>query len=160
VEEIVAQRTEPLKRSTGTNPFALRKELQELNWNRVGLSRQETDLSEAVAGIESLSEAAADVKVVGGAVYNMMYTAALDLRNMIDVSRMVAASARGREETRGAHFRQDFPEQRDDYGLYNIHLRRGEGGTPILERRPVTFHYKTLEECRRYRKAPKPPEDE
>jgi succinate dehydrogenase / fumarate reductase flavoprotein subunit/fumarate reductase flavoprotein subunit len=160
VEEIVARRTEPLKRSAGTNPFALRKELQELNWNQVGVTRQGPDLSEAVAGIEALAEAAGRMKVVGGTVYNMMYTAALDLRNMIDVSRMVAASARLREETRGAHFRHDFPEQRDGYGLFNIYLRRGEEGKPELETRPVVFRYKPLEECRQYRKAPRPPEDE
>ena len=160
VEEIVAQRTEALKRSTGANPFALRKELQELNWNRVGLTRNESDLSEAITEIESLEKAAAYVKAEGGTIYNMMYTAALDLRNMIDVSRMVAASARWREETRGAHFRHDFPDQRDDYGLFNIHLRRGDDGTPVLEKKPVVFRYRTLEECRRYRKAPKPPEDE
>jgi fumarate reductase flavoprotein subunit len=84
----------------------------------------------------------------------MMYTAALDLRNLLDVSRMVAVSARLREETRGAHFRQDFPEQRDDYGLFNIHLRRGSTGVPELEKKPVTFPYKSLEECQNYRKEP------
>jgi succinate dehydrogenase / fumarate reductase flavoprotein subunit/fumarate reductase flavoprotein subunit len=59
-----------------------------------------------------------------------------------------------RNETRGAHFRQDFPEQRDDYGLFNIHLRRGADGKPELEKKPVQFRYKTMEECRNLAKAP------
>ncbi len=94
----------------------------------------------------------AELKVTGGTAYNMMYATSLDLRSMIDVSRMVAASAMQREETRGAHFRTDFPKQRDDYGLFNIFLRRGEDGLPVLEKRPVVFKYKSVEECQKYKK--------
>jgi succinate dehydrogenase/fumarate reductase flavoprotein subunit len=100
----------PLARATGTNPFEVRKELQELNWNKVGVARKEPDLSEAAAEIESLAAAAEEMKVTGGSAYNMLYTAALDVRGMLDASRMVAASARLREETRGAHFSRDFPQ--------------------------------------------------
>src|SRR4029077_16076145 len=111
-EETIARLREPFTRAQGTNPFELRRQLKELNWNRVGLARRAPDLTEALATIESLAEAAAEMKVVGGTVYNMMNTTALDLRNLLDVSRTVALSARMREESRGAHFRQDFPEQR------------------------------------------------
>jgi succinate dehydrogenase/fumarate reductase flavoprotein subunit len=94
--------------------------------------------------------------VTGGNVYNMMYTTALDLRNMLDVSRVVAASARMREETRGAHFRQDFPEQHDESGLFNIHLRRGADGKPVMEKQAVVFKYKSADECRRHGQKPIP----
>ena len=162
VEETIAMLREPLARATGTNPFELRQQLKELNWNQVGVARTEPDLSRALATIESLAEAASGMKVAGGSVYNMMYTTALDLRNLIDVSRMVAESARIREESRGAHFRQDFPAQHDESGLYNIHLRRGADGRPTLEKQAVVFKYKSLEECRGYKEKPKaaPVEDE
>ena len=101
----------------------------------------------AIWGIESYT------RVAGGRVYNMMYTAACDLLNMIDVSRMVAASALAREETRGAHSRQDFPKQRDDYGLFNNYLRRSGNGLPEIEKKPVAFTRKSLEECQQYRKG-------
>ena len=152
VEEAIGLLKEPLTRSKGTNPFELRKELQELNWNSVGVVRKEPDLTEAMARIESLAEAAGRMKVAGGVAYNMMYATAVDLRGMIDVSRMVAASARMREETRGAHFRTDFPTQRDEYGLFNIYLRRGADGTPEMEKKPVVFKYKSVEECQKYKK--------
>ena len=77
----------------------------------------------------------------------------VDLRSMVDVSRMVAASARVREETRGAHFRQDFPKQQDDYGLFNTCLRRGANGLPEMEKKPVVFKHKSLAECQQYRKG-------
>ena len=156
VEETVARLREPMARAKGENPFELRKAIKELNWNKVGVARSGQGLTEALSEIEAMAGAAAEMKVAGGPIYNMMYTAALDLRNMIDVSRMVAASALEREETRGAHFRQDFPEQRDDTCLYNIHLRRGADGKMETERRPVEFRYKTLAEIQNYRKEPSP----
>jgi fumarate reductase flavoprotein subunit len=153
VEETIALLSAPLKRTGGASPFDVRHSLQELNWNKVGVGRKEPDLSQAISEIEAIASEAAKMRVVGNPAYNMMYTAALDLRSMIDVSRMVAASARAREETRGAHFRQDFPKQRDDYGLFNTCLRRGANGLPELEKKPVVFKYKSLAECQQYRKG-------
>lgn len=152
VEETIALLTAPLTRSKGTNPFEVRKEVQELNWNKVGVARTDKDLAEAISAIEALADAVGQLKVTGGSAYNMMYTAALDLRSMIDVSRLVAASARERTETRGAHFRLDFPKQNDDYGLFNILLRRGANGLPEMTRKPVVFKYKSVEECQKYKK--------
>ena len=57
-----------------------------------------------------------------------------------------------REETRGAHSRSDFPKQRDDYGLFNSNLRRGSNGLPDIEKMPVKFTRKSLEECQHYKK--------
>ena len=93
------------------------------------------------------------MSVTGNGVYNMMYTTAMDVQSMMDVTRMVVASALQREETRGAHFRQDFPKQRDDYGLFNSFLRRGSNGLPEFEKKPVVFNHKTLEACQQHKKA-------
>ena len=152
VEEFMARLEAPLQRSRGANPFELRKAIQELNWNKVGVARKEPELSGALSEIEDIAEAVETAGVTGGAVYNMMYNTYLDIRSMIDATRMVAFSARLREETRGAHFRQDFPEQRDDYGLFNIFLKRSDDGRPVAEKKPVVFKYKSLEECRKYKK--------
>lgn len=151
-EEIMDRLTLPLRRATGANPFELRRELQELNWNKVGVARTGDDLAAAVDGVEDLAGEMENLRVTGGNVYNMVNTVAVDLRSLIDVSRMVAASARLRDETRGAHTRLDFPEQRDDYGLFNTFLVRGEDGRPVTHKKPVTFKHKSLEECRRYKK--------
>jgi succinate dehydrogenase / fumarate reductase flavoprotein subunit/fumarate reductase flavoprotein subunit len=156
VDEAIDRATQPMKRTSGASPFDLKKSLQELNWNKVGVVRNGPDLSAALAEIDAIAGEAANMRVVGGRHYNMMYTTALDLLNMIDVSRMVATSALAREETRGAHSRSDFPDQRDDYGLFNSYLHRGSNGLPEIEKRPVVFSRKSLEECREYRKE-KPP---
>ena len=153
-EAMVDRLSQPMKRTSGSNPFDLKQAIQGLNWNNVGLARNEPDLSQAVSEIEAIAEEGAKMRVVAGQVYNMMYTTALDLLSMIDVSRMVVASCRVREETRGAHFRQDFLQQRDDYGLFNSFLRRGSDGLPVIEKRPVVFKHKSLETCQQYRKGP------
>jgi succinate dehydrogenase / fumarate reductase flavoprotein subunit/fumarate reductase flavoprotein subunit len=142
-----------MTRSSGASPFDLRKSLQELNWNKVGVVRNGPDLTAALSELDAIAAEAATMRVSGGRVYNMMFTAACDLLNMIDVSRMVATSALAREETRGAHSRSDFPKQRDDYGLFNSYLRRGENGKPQIEKKPVAFTRKSLEECQNYRKG-------
>jgi fumarate reductase flavoprotein subunit len=152
VEDAIDRVTGPLKRQSGASPFDLRKSLQELNWNKVGVVRNGEDLTAALSEISAIADEAARMRVSGGRVYNMMWTAANDLLNMLDVSRMVATSALAREETRGAHSRADFPKQRDDYGLFNTRLRRGDDGRPQLEKKPVAFTRKSLEECQQYRK--------
>ena len=152
IEDLVARLQEPLKKSKGENPFVLKKMIQELNWNKVGVGRKEPDLSEALSEIEHIAEAVEKVSVGGGAAYNMLYGAYLDLRSMIDATRMVAYSATLREETRGAHFRQDFPKQRDDYGLFNTFIRCGDDGRPLAKKEPVVFTHKSLAECQAYKK--------
>ncbi len=152
VEEFVARLQAPLQRSQGEDPFELRKQIQELNWNKVGVARTEQDLSQALDEIEGIAAAVDRVSVTGGVAYNMMYNTFLDLQSMLDATRMIAFSARLREESRGAHYRLDFPEQRDDYGLFNIFLSRGQDGKPQTEKKPVVFKYRSAEECQKYRK--------
>jgi len=152
IEDLIGRLKEPLNRKNGENPFELKKQIQELNWNKVGVGRKQPDLLEALSEIEHIAEAAAKVSVSGGSAYNMMYGTYLDLRSMIDATRMVAYSASLRDETRGAHFRQDYPEQRDDYGLFNILLRCGDDGKPIARKEKVAFIYKSVEECQAYKK--------
>jgi succinate dehydrogenase / fumarate reductase flavoprotein subunit/fumarate reductase flavoprotein subunit len=153
VDAAIERLTAPMKRSSGPSPFDLRKRIQELNWNKIGVVRNGADLSQAIEEIDEIAQEASQMRVSGGRVYNMMNTAAFDLLNMIDVSRAVAASALAREETRGAHSRSDFPKQRDDYGLFNSYLRRGDDGRPTIDKKPVRFTRKSLEECQTYHKG-------
>jgi fumarate reductase flavoprotein subunit len=152
VEEMVARLQAPLHRTRGEDPFGLRLLIQELNWNKVGVVRREPDLSQALEEIEDIAAAVGQVSVGGGAAYNMMYNTFLDLQSMLDATRMIAFAARLREESRGAHYRLDFPEQRDDYGLFNIFLTLGPDGKPQAEKKPVVFKHRSVEECQKYRK--------
>jgi len=62
----------------------------------------------------------------------------MDLPNMIEASEMIARSAIERKESRGAHFRDDFPDKTAEGASFNSIIKRGSNGEQVLERVPVT----------------------
>ncbi|MFH2128798.1 MAG: FAD-binding protein [bacterium] len=150
VKALIARYQRPFGVTQGISHFPLRDELREINWNKVGVARTATDLDHARDEITAIAAAIPRVSITGTSAYNMAWQIYIDLLNMIDVSLMVTGSALLREETRGAHFRQDFPEQNDDTGLFNIFLKHGDNGTPDFVKRPVAFSRKSAAECRNY----------
>ncbi len=152
VKSMVARLREPLSRTDGRSPLQIRHDIQETNWLKVGIIRNQKDLEEALPIFRSLSDDVERASVAQSNAYNMVYNVWLDTRSMIDVSIMAATSALLRDETRGAHTRLDFPEQRDDYGLFNTFLWRGEDGMPVTEKKPVEFTHKPVEACQKWKK--------
>ncbi len=152
IDDLVAKFLAPFQQNGTENPFHLRTELQECNWNKVGIVRNAQDMEEAVNTIASVRSDAGKIKISGAKTYNMPWNAWIDFMNMLDVSDMVAVSALARKESRAAHYRSDFPEQDDDNGLFNSFLIRGRDGMPELYTEPVEFRYKTLKECQNYKK--------
>lgn len=148
VEALISGYTAPFERSPGLNPFDLRDRLQELNWNNVGVVRNEKGLLEAVEQFRVLREAAAEVKINGIRAYNMPWNEYISLLNMLGVSQIVALSALQRKESRGAHYRSDYPERNDEYGLFNIFLQKGDQQTPIFETLPVELKYMKPEDIK------------
>jgi succinate dehydrogenase / fumarate reductase flavoprotein subunit/fumarate reductase flavoprotein subunit len=151
-KDIMHRLSAPLGKAKGANAFAVRRDIQETNWNKVGVVRNLTDLQESLGDFARLREEHKTVRVSGGKVYNMEYTVYLDTLNMLDASLMAATSGLLRDETRGAHTRADFPEMRDDYGLFNIFLKRGTDGLPACEKREVLFAHASPEAGRKHKK--------
>jgi succinate dehydrogenase / fumarate reductase flavoprotein subunit/fumarate reductase flavoprotein subunit len=151
-QDIVDRLSAVLGKPEGASSFAVRRDIQETNWNKVGVVRSRKDLQEALDDFARLREEVGKMRIAGGKAYNMAYTVFLDTLNMLDASLMAATSALLRDETRGAHTRGDFPEMRDDYGLFNIFMTRGADGLPECDKREVTFTHKTLEECQKHKK--------
>jgi succinate dehydrogenase / fumarate reductase flavoprotein subunit/fumarate reductase flavoprotein subunit len=149
---VVGRLSVPLSRAQGSSVFAVRRDIQEINWNKVGVVRNQKDLQESLDDFARLREEIDKARITGGKIYNMEYTAYLDTLNMFDASLMAATSGLLRDETRGAHTRSDFPDMRDDYGLFNIFLKRGTNGLPECSKREVAFTHKTLEECQKHKK--------
>jgi succinate dehydrogenase/fumarate reductase flavoprotein subunit len=117
-------------RETGESPFALRKELEHLMWEKAGVLRNASGLASALEDLNVLAERAEMSRMDSLPALNAM----LDLVNLIGVAKLVTQSALIRTESRGAHFREDFP-QADLAWLKNIIL------TPGAEARcePVKF---------------------
>lgn len=149
-EEIVARLSAAFERKGGPSPIENRREIQESNWVKVGVVRSKEGLESALSDFAVYRQSVENASVSGRLPYNMIFNIHLDTLNMIDVSTMVAASALLRDETRGAHTREDHPAQRDDYGLFNTFMRRGGDGLPVTEKRDVVFKHKSLETCQNY----------
>jgi succinate dehydrogenase / fumarate reductase flavoprotein subunit/fumarate reductase flavoprotein subunit len=146
IEALVAHYNEPFNRSSGEGPFELRDHLQEENWNGVGVVRNEKDLSGSLEEFKAIKDACTKVSVQGARAYNMAWHEYISLLNMLEVSQMVAQSALQRRESRGAHYRSDYPDRRDDYGLFNIYMQGGNDIEPVFEKRPVELKYMRPEE--------------
>jgi succinate dehydrogenase/fumarate reductase flavoprotein subunit len=103
-----------ITRDKGENVFQLRAELEDLMWQKVGVVRNGRALTEAVAAL-------ADLKVRAQNVATPAWNDAINLQNLCINAEMVARSALLRTESRGAHYREDFPKP-DPEWLKNIHL--------------------------------------
>jgi succinate dehydrogenase / fumarate reductase, flavoprotein subunit len=127
----------PLERPSGENPYALQQDLQAVMGDLVGIIRREGELTDALKRIQELKLRVANVGATGGRRYNPGWHLALDLRNMIIVSECTAKAALEREESRGGHTREDFPQMNAQWRLVNLVCSLGTDGDVHLERKPL-----------------------
>lgn len=107
--EIALAPFDPPEVGTGENPYTLHTDLQQTMNDLVGIIRKEHEVREAITRLDGLRERFAHVIVEGHRQFNPGWHLALDMRNMLLVSRCVAEAALLRTESRGGHTRDDHP---------------------------------------------------
>src|SRR5688500_16040510 len=127
----------PFERSGGENPYGVQHELQDMMQANVGIVRTESDMAGALDGLARLKGRAQKVGIDGNREYNPGWHTCLDLPNLLTVSEAVARSALDRRESRGGHFREDYPEKSSEFASHNTIVRRGEDGSMQLRRQPI-----------------------
>lgn len=130
----------PLDSTTATNAggaYQVQYELQDLMQDKVGIVRTESEMLEAIEGIDQLKERARSVSAPGNRQYNPGWHTALDLQNLLTVSEAVTRSAIMRKESRGAHTRDDYPDKDDSYSAFNHVLRKGPEGEMQVIQEPI-----------------------
>ncbi len=120
----------------GELPYTLRAELQRVMWEKVGIIRSRQSLEEALRKISELRQRVEQVGVESGLRYNLQLLTAVELENMLLVAEMIARSALLRTESRGAHYRSDYPEE-DPRWVKNIVVSRADGGMLLRTADPV-----------------------
>ncbi|MEA2528072.1 MAG: succinate dehydrogenase / fumarate reductase, flavoprotein subunit [Thermomicrobiales bacterium] len=135
----IARACEPLQRERGPSPFAVTTALKDAMWEDCGLVRDRQGLTRVRERIDELTDQADRIAVPGPPRVNYAWQEALDVRNQLTVARTIVVAALAREESRGAHFRADFPEPDDAQWLRAIVVRRGADGQPELDMRPVAL---------------------
>ncbi len=138
VDAIAAAALAPFGRPQGAiGPYQVQQELQETMQNLVGIVRNEAEMRQALGKIDQFWEQADKVGVTGNRDYNPGWHTALDLKNLLTVSEAITRSGLERKESRGGHFREDFPTKDESYGKFNVVTFRGEDGKMQLRREPI-----------------------
>ncbi len=126
--QIIRNATTILNRESGTNPYLLHEELEQNMQTKVGIIRTNDVLLKGIEQIEKIKESYKTVKAKGTSQFNPGWHEALGLRNLLITAEAVARAALLREESRGAHTREDFPGEREEWLQYNIVTSKGEDG--------------------------------
>jgi succinate dehydrogenase / fumarate reductase flavoprotein subunit len=127
----------PFDRGGGEGAFQIQHELQGAMQDLVGIVRREEEMEQALGVVAGLRTRAARVSVPGNREYNPGWHTALDLDNLLTVSEAVTRAAIERKESRGAQFRDDYPQKDDAYGTFNIVIRKAADGSMALSREPI-----------------------
>jgi succinate dehydrogenase / fumarate reductase, flavoprotein subunit len=122
---------------SGDGAYQIQHKLQGIMQDGVGIVRREPEMRRALEQVKQLEEQAAHVTVPGNREYNPGWHTALDLRNLLTISEAVARAAIERKESRGGHFRDDYPEKDPAFGTFNHVVRRGGDGAMALERETI-----------------------
>jgi fumarate reductase (CoM/CoB) subunit A len=117
-------------------PVEIMRALQDLMYDKVGVLRTGNGLREAIAEIRDLKKKTKDMKIHSSARYNNEWVDAIDILNMLPLGEIAARCALAREESRGAHYREDFPQQ-DDCTWRKHSLSWNEGGDVRIVHCPV-----------------------
>ena len=137
VDGTVRAALEPFGRDGGEGPYQVQHELEDIMQNLVGIVRREEEMAQALDRIRRLRERAQRAAVSGHREYNPGWHTALDLENLLTVSEAVTRAALERRESRGGHFRDDYPTKDPAFGTFNTVVRRGADGEMQIERRPI-----------------------
>ena len=138
VERAMRASLAPFERgASGENPYKVQADLQDTMQALVGIVRSESEMREALVRIGRFKERAARVGVSGHREYHAGWHTALDLRNLLTVSEAIALSAIERKESRGGHFREDYPDKVAEFSTINVAVRQGTGDVMEIGRIPI-----------------------
>jgi succinate dehydrogenase / fumarate reductase, flavoprotein subunit len=138
VQKAIQDSLAPFERGdSGENPYKVQSDLQDTMQALVGIVRTESEMQEALRRIQQFKDRAGRVVVSGHREYHAGWHTALDLRNLLSVSEAIARSAIERKESRGGHFRDDYPDKIADFGTVNIMVKQGSRRELQLSRVPL-----------------------
>lgn len=130
-----AQVAELMARPKGERVANLRRELQVMMMDKASVVRTAESLTEASAEIASLRDRYATVSIDDhGSVFNTDLTEALEFGSLLDCAETLVTGALARDESRGAHYREDFQNRDDANWLKHTMLKKTSGGLELTKR--------------------------
>ncbi len=140
VESAYKEAMEPFERPAGTGsegPYQVQYDLQNMMQANVGIVRLQNEMEFALDGIQKLKARAEKVAVQGHLEYNPGWHTAIDLKHLLTISEAITICSIDRKESRGGHFREDFPNKDPEAQKYNSVISKATDGSMKLRREPI-----------------------
>ena len=140
VEAAYREAVEPFERAAGGStegPYQVQYDLQNMMQSNVGIVRLQNEMEQALDGIGKLKARATKIAVQGHREYNPGWHTAIDLKHLLTVSEAITLCSLDRKESRGGHFREDFPNKDPEAAKYNSVISKGADGSMKLRREPI-----------------------
>jgi succinate dehydrogenase / fumarate reductase flavoprotein subunit len=134
VQAAIRRATACLNRDKGENPYVLHEELQDIMEECVGIIRNGPELEQGIERLDALQKKVDNVKAHGASQYNPGWHEAISMQSLMITSQAVARAAYMREESRGAHTREDFQGEDEEWVKYNVVIRKGPDGGMQVEK--------------------------
>ena len=129
---------EPGSGPTSENPFQIQADLQEMMQDLVGIIRTKEGMDKTLLEIEKLRERSNKISISSHREYNPGWHTTVDLKNMLTIAEAITRSATERKESRGGHYRQDYPNKNEDeYGKVNICIKKDDQGNMQVRCDPI-----------------------
>jgi succinate dehydrogenase / fumarate reductase flavoprotein subunit len=137
LEEAAKEALRPFQNEAGENPYSVQRELQDVMQHNVGIVRDESEMQAALEHLKTFWERSRHVGVIGTRDFNPGWHTALDLKNLLTVSEAITRSAIERKESRGAQFREDYPEKSAEFAKVSTIVQKGGNGEMQVRREPI-----------------------
>jgi len=137
-EGAAARAAAPLGRGNAAEVYAIQRELRDVMWERAGLVRDAEGLALAAATVDRLAGRLSAAGVPGHGALNTAWQDWLNADSQLAAARLIVASARARRESRGAHWRQDFPASAPTPPV-SVRVAAGGHGAPRVWSEPVAM---------------------
>ena len=130
VDRNAREALKPFENSHGENPYSVQRDLQEVMLqHNVGIVRDESEMRSALDHLKIFWERTRHVGVTGNRDFKSGWHTALDLKNLLTVAEAIALAALERKESRGAQFREDYPEKDERFAKLSTVIRKTGDGT-------------------------------
>jgi len=127
----------PFERAGNENPYQVQHDLQEIMQHSVGIVRNENEMKPVLERLKEFRDRANGVRVTGNREFNPGWHTALDLKNLLTVAEAITCAALERKESRGAQFREDYPNRDDALGTVNTIVSKAVDGSMQVRLEPL-----------------------
>src|SRR5207302_9687045 len=117
------------ERAGQENPYQVQHDLQEIMQHSVGIVRNENEMKPVLERLKEFRDRANGVRVTGNREFNPGWHTGLDLKNLLTVSEAIACAALERKESRGAQFREDYPNKDEALGKVKTIVSKAADGS-------------------------------